>query len=117
MSSYPNYQEVDSYWYGQIPSTWKKTKNKFLFSQKKSIVGEEWDKFILLTMGKSGVKPRDMDAGGKFPESFESYQKVSQNQIVFCLFDMDGTLYDEFLTCYYATELKYLSCSSSSDVR
>ena len=91
MSSYPNYQKVDSFWYGQIPSTWKKTKNKFLFSQKKSIVGEEWHKFILLTMGKSGVKPRDMDAGGKFPESFETYQKVNPNQIVFCLFDIDET--------------------------
>ena len=65
------------------------SKLKFLFTQKKQIVGEEWDKFTLLTMGKSGVKPRDMDAGGKFPESFETYQKVNTNEIVFCLFDID----------------------------
>ena len=91
MTSYSNYQEVEAYWYDQIPSSWKKTKNKFLFTQKKQIVGEEWDKFTLLTMGKSGVKPRDMDAGGKFPESFETYQKVNTNEIVFCLFDIDET--------------------------
>jgi len=91
MNSYSNYQKVDSYWYDQIPSSWTKTKNKFLFMQKKFIVGKEWDKFVLLTMGKSGVKPRDVDAGGKFPESFETYQKVNPNQIVFCLFDIDET--------------------------
>ena len=75
MTSYSNYQEVEAYWYDQIPSSWKKTKNKFLFTQKKQIVGEEWDKFTLLTMGKSRVKPRDMDAGGKFPESFKHTRK------------------------------------------
>lgn len=62
-----------------------------MFTQKKVVVGEEWEKFTLLTMGKSGVKPRDMDAGGKFPESFENYQTVNPNQIIFCLFDLDET--------------------------
>jgi len=91
MNSFSNYQSVDSYWYNQIPSSWNKTKNKFVFTQKKVVVGEGWEKFTLLTMGKSGVKPRDMDAGGKFPESFENYQTVNPNQIIFCLFDLDET--------------------------
>ena len=85
------YQKVDSYWYDQVPSYWKKTKNKYVFCQDKHVVGEDWEKFTLLTMGKSGVKPRDMDGGGKFPASFETYQTVEPNQLIFCLFDLDET--------------------------
>ena len=91
MSSVERYQEVDSYWYDQVPSHWGKTKNKYVFCQNKHVVGENWEKFTLLTMGKSGVKPRDMDGGGKFPASFETYQTVEPNQLIFCLFDLDET--------------------------
>jgi len=91
MSSFEGYQEVDSYWYDQVPSYWRKTKNKYVFCQNKHVVGENWEKFTLLTMGKSGVKPRDMDGGGKFPASFETYQTVEPNQLIFCLFDLDET--------------------------
>ena len=91
MSSFEGYQEVDSYWYDQVPSYWGKTKNKYVFCQNKHVVGENWEKFTLLTMGKSGVKPRDMDGGGKFPASFETYQTVEANQLIFCLFDLDET--------------------------
>ena len=91
MSSFGEYQEVDSYWYDQVPANWKKTKNKYVFSQDKHVVGEDWEKFTLLTMGKSGVKPRDMDGGGKFPASFENYQTVEPDQLIFCLFDLDET--------------------------
>jgi type I restriction enzyme, S subunit len=91
MSSFEGYQEVDSYWYDLVPSYWGKTKNKYVFCQNKHVVGENWEKFTLLTMGKSGVKPRDMDGGGKFPASFETYQTVEPNQLIFCLFDLDET--------------------------
>ena len=91
MNSLETYQEVDSYWYDRVPSYWKKTKNKYVFYQDKHFVGEDWEKFTLLTMGKSGVKPRDMDGGGKFPASFETYQTVEPDQLIFCLFDLDET--------------------------
>lgn len=91
VNSFNEYQRVDSYWYDQVPSHWKKTKNKYVFCQDKHIVEEDWEKFTLLTMGKSGVKPRDMDGGGKFPASFETYQTVEPNQLIFCLFDLDET--------------------------
>ena len=91
MNSLDGYQVVDSYWYDQVPSYWKKTKNKYVFCQDKHVVGEDWEKFTLLTMGKSGVKPRDMDGGGKFPASFETYQTVEPYQLIFCLFDLDET--------------------------
>ncbi|WP_440634253.1 restriction endonuclease subunit S [Candidatus Pelagibacter sp. HIMB1746] len=85
------YQAVDSYWYDKVPSHWKKTKNKYVFNQNKHVVGENWKSLTLLTMGKSGVKPRNMDDGGKFPASFENYQTVEPNQLIFCLFDLDET--------------------------
>jgi type I restriction enzyme, S subunit len=91
VNSLEAYQEVYSYWYDQVPSYWKKTKNKYVFCQEKHVVGEDWEKFKLLTMGKSGVKPRDMDGGGKYPASFETYQTVEPNQLIFCLFDLDET--------------------------
>ena len=91
MNRYNRYQNVNSYWYDEVPEHWKKTKNKYVFHQDKKVVGSSWEDYVLLTMGKSGVKPRDMEGGGKFPASFENYQVVSPNQIIFCLFDLDET--------------------------
>lgn len=91
MNSYHSYQNVNSYWYNEVPDHWKKTKNKYVFHQDKKVVGSSWENYVLLTMGKSGVKPRDMEGGGKFPASFENYQVVTPNQIIFCLFDLDET--------------------------
>ena len=89
--SFKEYQKVDSYWYDKVPCHWKKTKNKYVFNQNKRVVGDDWERLTLLTMGKSGVKPRDMDGGGKFPASFENYQTVEPDQLIFCLFDLDET--------------------------
>ena len=91
MNRYHRYQNVNSYWYDEVPEHWKKTKNKYVFHQDKKVVGSSWEDYVLLTMGKSGVKPRDMEGGGKFPASFENYQVVTPNQIIFCLFDLDET--------------------------
>ena len=91
MNRHHRYQNVNSYWYDEVPDHWKKTKNKYVFHQDKKIVGSSWEDHVLLTMGKSGVKPRDMEGGGKFPASFENYQVVTPNQIIFCLFDLDET--------------------------
>lgn len=91
MNRYESYQETQSYWYSETPKHWTKTKNKYVFQQDKKIVGDTWENYTLLTMGKSGVKPRNMDGGGKFPASFENYQIVEPNQLIFCLFDLDET--------------------------
>ncbi|MDT7520926.1 restriction endonuclease subunit S [Rhodoferax sp. TBRC 17198] len=91
MNNYESYRDVQSFWMDKAPSHWKSLKNKHVFTQKKEIVGENWESFTLLTMGKGGVKPRDMDGGGKFPESFEGYQVVNPDQLIFCLFDLDET--------------------------
>lgn len=91
MNRYPEYVSSGSYWFDEIPSHWEKTRNKFIFYSDKSTVGDEWGEFDLLTMGKEGVRLRDMDGGGKFPESFGNYQIVKPNQLIFCLFDIDET--------------------------
>ena len=91
MNRYHRYQNVNSFWYDEVPEHWTKTKNKYVFHQDKKVVGSSWEDYVLLTMGKSGVKPRDMESGGKFPASFENYQVVTPNQIIFCLFDLDET--------------------------
>lgn len=91
MNNYVSYRDVQSFWMDKAPSHWTSLKNKHVFTQKKEIVGENWESFTLLTMGKGGVKPRDMDGGGKFPESFEGYQVVNPDQLIFCLFDLDET--------------------------
>ena len=91
MRQYPDYYSVDSYWFSEVPSHWEKTKNKFTVNLDKRVVGDEWSDFTLLTMGKKGVSVRDLDGGGKFPESFETYQEVKPNHLIFCLFDLDET--------------------------
>ena len=91
MNRYLEYVSSESYWFDEVPSHWEKTRNKFIFYSDKSTVGDKWGEFDLLTMGKGGVRLRDMDGRGKFPESFENYQIVKPNQLIFCLFDMDET--------------------------
>ncbi|MDC0866098.1 restriction endonuclease subunit S [Candidatus Pelagibacter sp.] len=91
LNNLKEYKTVDSYWFDKVPYHWKKTKNKFVFNQNKHVVGEDWKRLTLLTMGKLGVKPRNLDGGGKFPANFENYQTVEPNQLIFCLFDLDET--------------------------
>lgn len=79
-------------WIGEIPKHWNFTRNKNFLKLSKNIVGEDWAKFTLLSLGRSGITVRDLESGkGKFPESFETYQTVKRGQFVFCLFDIDET--------------------------
>lgn len=79
-------------WFSTSPNDWVAVKNRNLFHISKNLVGENWNNFDLLSMGKPGVTIRDMESGkGKFPESFDSYQIVEPGDLVFCLFDMNET--------------------------
>jgi len=63
-----------------------------MFKISTQIVGDDWTKFTLLSMGKPGVTVRDIESGkGKFPESFNTYQIVEPNDLIFCLYDMNET--------------------------
>ena len=45
-----------------------------------------------MSLTKRGVVLRDIESGkGKFPESFDTYQTVNKDELIFCLYDIDET--------------------------
>ncbi|WP_407450615.1 hypothetical protein [Fibrobacter sp.] len=77
-------------WIGDIPEGWETLRNKWCFSCSKSIVGKASETAQLLSLTTSVVKCKGKEVlGGKLPESFDTYQEVSQNDLILCLFDMD----------------------------
>ncbi len=83
-------KESNISWVGKIPCSWKVEKNKHCFQLEKNIVGENKDKYELLSLTKKGIIKKDENStGGKVPESFETYQSVKKDQLVMCLFDLD----------------------------
>lgn len=92
MNTYLSYKDSGIEWIGEIPSEWDVVRNKYLFDVTKNIVGEESDKYQLLSLTKRGVVLRDIESGkGKFPESFDTYQTVDKGDLIFCLYDIDET--------------------------
>jgi type I restriction enzyme S subunit len=73
-------------------SGWRTVTVRNLLTFQKQEVGIDWDTTQLLSLTKQGVITRDIDSGvGKYPASFENYQKVMPDDIVFCLFDVEET--------------------------
>lgn len=77
-------------WIGKIPNTWKILKNKYNFDLSKEIIGSRYNDTQLLSLTKNGVREIAQDEQkGKVPTSFSTYQKVSINDLIMCLFDLD----------------------------
>ena len=77
-------------WIGEIPDFWTEIPNKYLFIDHSSKVGDKWKDYQLLSLTTSGVKEKNVNAGGgKVPESYENYQTVESGDMIFCLFDLD----------------------------
>ncbi len=91
MSGYAEYREVNLPWLKVVPAHWEMQRNKNIFTEQKEIVGERSADYTLLSLTLNGIIPRDMDGGGKFPESFDKYKIVKNWDIAFCLFDIDET--------------------------
>lgn len=91
MSGYAEYREVNLPWLKAVPAHWEIRRNKNIFTEQKEIVGERSADYTLLSLTLNGIIPRDMDGGGKFPESFDKYKIVKNGDMVFCLFDIDET--------------------------
>lgn len=92
MTQHFSTKKVESTWITEVPESWKESKNKYVFRLRKEIVGENWTSYTLLSLTKKGVIPRDLESGkGKFPESFDTYQIVRENDLVFCLYDVEET--------------------------
>lgn len=108
MSAYTEYQTINLPWLKEIPVHWKVQRNKNIFVEQKEIVGEKSTEYTLLSLTLNGIVPRDMEGGGKFPESFAKYKVVRNGDMAFCLFDIDETprtvglsSYDGMLTGAY----------------
>ena len=91
MSVYAEYREVNLPWLKAVPAHWEIRRNKNIFTEQKEIVGERSADYTLLSLTLNGIIPRDMDGGGKFPESFDKYKIVKNGDMAFCLFDIDET--------------------------
>lgn len=73
-----------------IPTEWRLIPNKYLFISHSKKVGKEFGSYQLLSLTKKGVIAKDINSNeGKLPASFEGYQTVSKNDMIFCLFDLD----------------------------
>ena len=89
---YEAYKDSGVEWLGEIPEHWQLIPNKYLFTEKKEIVGKKSSSYILLSLTLNGIIARDMvNPQGKFPAEFDTYKKVKQGNVIFCLFDIEET--------------------------
>lgn len=91
MVRYNDYQIIDLPWLKEIPAHWDVRRNKNIFTEMKEEVGDRASDYTLLSLTLNGIIPRDMDGGGKFPQSFDKYKIVKSGYMAFCLFDVDET--------------------------
>ena len=79
-------------WLGEVPVGWDMLPLRRYLRFRKSVVGENHSKHILLSLTLRGIIERDMEnPEGKFPSDFATYQTVCPGQFVFCLFDVEET--------------------------
>lgn len=89
---YENYKKINLPWLDRIPAHWDITRNKNVMQLKKVIVGNDFKKYTLLSLTLNGIIPRDLEnKKGKLPSDFSTYQIVNNDDLVFCLFDIDET--------------------------
>ncbi len=95
-------KDSDVQWIGQIPDSWEMIPNRYLFIDHSSKVGDQSNKYQLLSLTTTGVKEKDINAsGGKVPESYDNYQTVEPGDMIFCLFDLDCSAVFSGLSNYY----------------
>ena len=79
-------------WIGEVPEHWGIKRVKEIFIESKNKVGSESSLYKVLSLTMKGVVVRDLENNkGKIPASFDGYQMVQKDNIVFCLFDIDVT--------------------------
>ena len=90
--TYSEYKSSGVDWIDDVPTDWFITPNKYLFVITKDLVGDKSNEYQLLSLTQKGVIFRDIESGkGKFPAKFDSYQVVQENNLIFCLFDIEET--------------------------
>lgn len=79
-------------WIGEIPKDWKIIKIKYIFSYHKEIVNNRAKNYDRLALTLKGVIKRDKnDNEGLQPESFDNYQIIDKDELVFKLIDLENT--------------------------
>lgn len=112
-----NVKDSEVQWIGKIPYTWNVTRNKNVFICDKRLVGSNSSATQLLSLTTKGIKTKDINnAEGKLPESFDTYQFVSINDIVMCLFDLDMSAVFSGISLYegmISPAYKVLTCKEN----
>ena len=92
LRSYSAYKPSGVPWLGDVPEHWEVVPNRAVLRAKKEVVGDRADQYMLLSLTKQGVIPRNMESPeGKFPATFDTYQVIEPGDLIFCLFDIDET--------------------------
>ena len=92
LKPYPAYKDSGISWIGEVREDWIVLPTKVVLREAKTEVGSRWAETRLLSLTRQGIIERDIDSGkGKFPTSFEGYQLVEPEDLVFCLFDVEET--------------------------
>jgi type I restriction enzyme S subunit len=93
MKRYGEYTNIGLPWYPDgVPSHWTILRHKNVLTKHKELVGENSDKYTLLSLTLNGVIIRDLSEGkGKFSKDYDKYVIVNEGDFVFCLFDVDET--------------------------
>ena len=77
-------------WIGEIPEHWEVVRTKNIFCIGKELVGTDSVNTQLLSLTTKGIKQVEIGStSGKVPDSYDTYQIVHKNNLVFCLFDLD----------------------------
>jgi type I restriction enzyme S subunit len=89
---YAEYKDSGVEWLGDVPNGWNIERNKRAFKLSRNLVGCQSSKHQLLSLTLKGIVKRNIKSGaGKIPASFDTYQSVDKNDLIFCLFDIDET--------------------------
>lgn len=86
-----NIYNSDIEWIGDIPENWNIKMHRNILKKKKEIC-EKYSGENILSLSMDGVKVKDLDnPSGKLPASFDGYQRVEENNLLLCLYDIDVT--------------------------
>ncbi|WKU18802.1 restriction endonuclease subunit S [Advenella alkanexedens] len=87
---YPSYKNSGVEWLGDVPEHWNLKRFGYLFDEnKKKNIGLKETNFLSLSYGN--IKEKNIDDNkGLLPESFETYQIIEPNNIVFRFTDLQN---------------------------
>lgn len=90
MQGYPTYKDSEVEWIGRIPASWD-LRPLFTVASESKISNKGMIENNLLSLSYGRIIQKDIETlGGLLPESFETYQVVNENDIIFRLTDLQN---------------------------